>query len=1104
VSDSATAFLNAAYQDLDLVTGELLDATDVPHAVGPEQWLDKGDWLKLAKKLNAEKLFFVENNPVIVFAKHSGHDIDSIRQRFNEIWCMARPMFLFLASEASLAVYDLARAPVRTQSEWYASAPELNVARSIQAVVTELHQYRREQIESGKLFEDERFGDTQFRADYSLISNLRTVRADLRREGLDGDDLRYAHALIGRSVFIRYLEDRGILTDEYFRKVAHSNSTWRLLLETQPSFLDVDSRMDSVLYFRVLQNKDFTYALFDQLAMDFNGDMFPSNTRERSKVKQKHLDLLRRFLQGESGPQQNLFFWAYRFDVIPIELISSIYEEFYHVENERADGKGTHYTPPSLVDFIVSQTLTNDILHSNPRVVDAAAGSGIFLVESFRRIVRYHIQKRKGRRLNFRQLQQIIRKQISGIEINEEAVRVAAFSLYLAMLHYQEPPDILRQIKKGHRLPHLIYQPGGPDDENSFNCLVAANAFAVETKILEPDIRRRFTANCADVVIGNPPWGSPESDDTDGIAEMNIALQWCQQHNLPVSDKERSQAFIWRTLDLLRNGGIAGLLISTGVLYKKLPGSHEFRNEWLKWVKVERIVNFAHVRDVFFKGPARQVEAIAPFASTIFKKEFVNRINHLVEYWSAKKTAQVERLQAVVLSQPDLHLIPQDELRRNSDLWKIYWWGNHRDAALINSLALYPPLRDFYDPERSGQGFSSAKKEVKPTPKWLLKYKYLPTEAFKRYSPIADSKFKSVPPKLKRLGNPEVYHGLRLLIKHGITQTSTTKGEIIARVESAPFCFSNSINGIKLAEPYSEAQYIVVLAILWSSLARYYFFLTASKWGMWHFGIHMKEYLSLPIRFPDDVQLEQRICRLVEQLRQSEEAGEELFSGVDGFPVSATRHSLEYELDNAVFDLYKLSESERDLIRDMCTLGIDFFYHSFRSFAVFPITNTIGDSGLIEDLPVDEEPQNPLEAYLYIFLKIWNSQLEPDLRLRWRIISPAGDFPLLALIFSTESQHERIDFDTEPNSQWSAVLQTLENELLFPYDISQIYIDGFVRAVTRSRIIIIKRNERRLWTRSAARDDAEATLLQVINLQETEHILSERTSLPHERPPIVG
>jgi hypothetical protein len=41
---------------------------------------------------------------------------------------------------------------------------------------------------------------------------------------------------------------------------------------------------------------------------------------------------------------------------------------------------------------------------------------------------------------------------------------------------------------------------------------------------------------------------------------------------------------------------------------------------------------------------------------------------------------------------------------------------------------------------------------------------------------------------------------------------------------------------------------------------------------------------------------------------------------------------------------------------------------------------------------------------------------------------------------------------------------------------SQILVDGVVHVVSDDAIIVIKRNEKRFWTRSLAREDADATL----------------------------
>src|SRR6185437_14940951 len=204
-------------------------------------------------------------------------------------------------------------------------------------------------------------------------------------------------------------------------------------------------------YLRVLGDRDFTYALFDQLAADFNGDIFPVDLEERKSVTAAHLELLRSLLSVEGTEQLRLFFFAYQFDIIPIELISSIYEEFYNTERGKDRNHGSHYTPSSLVDFVLSRVLTSKVLDSSPRVIDPACGSGIFIVECFRRMVRHLAHRQQGRRPSRPQLRRILRDQIAGIDINEEAIRVAAFSLYLAFLHYQEP----REINEQRRLPNL-------------------------------------------------------------------------------------------------------------------------------------------------------------------------------------------------------------------------------------------------------------------------------------------------------------------------------------------------------------------------------------------------------------------------------------------------------------------------------------------------------------------------------------------------------------------------------------------------------------------------------------------------------------------------
>jgi len=1097
-TNSASELLEAVYTALDLKQGELLSADFSPTKETLEKWLDKGDWLSLASHVGAEKIFFVKDDPVIVFAKSESQEPANLRKIFNKIWCMARPQRLFLATDGELAVYDLTNPPVQKDEDWEKNKP-LNLVSRISDVAEELNSYRRENIESGRLFEEKHFGKDSQRADDLLIRDLKTVRSELTNSNLNNPlDRKYAHALIGRSIFIRYLEDRKILTRAYFDNVANNSPEWKSILDEPLNKPDIDLDMENCLYPRVLENKEFTYALFDRLSEDFNGDMFPSDPDERKAVGINHLKLLQGFLRGDTDEQQSLFFWAYRFDIIPIELISSIYEEFYLTANADTGNHGTHYTPSSLVRFVLSQVLTPECLKKKPRILDPCCGSGIFLVEAFRRIVRYNFFK-KGEMPSSTELRTIIKDQLAGIEINEEAIRVAAFSLYLALLHFQTPPAIWEQIKKGKRLPSLKYQQNASGTGERFNNLIEANAFDIAAKINDINVLKKFSSDCADVVVGNPPWGQPKKGDKIGTDILQKALDWCEEKSFPVGDKERSQAFIWKTLDFLKTEGVASLLVSTGVFFKNHENSQKFRRQWLSSIKLIEIINFSHVRDIFFSG------AKSPFASVVFQKPNKFELQYqVVNYFSAKKSSQAVRLKSVVLSYTDLQRVQQIDLFENDKLWKIYWWGNHRDLALINTLGLHTNLKKFCDLKKTGWGFSLGNKSQLSD--WLYKYMEIPTEDISRYGNINQNKLKKTPLKVERRGKSEdLYCGQRILVKRGISQSSLPKGQIVVRLESQEFAFRNSIYCVKLTEP-DDWKYNIILAILWSSLARYYFFLTTSNWGLWHHEIQYGELLDLPICFPSSQQAINRILHIVDRLKGINLSRNKVLKSSKTIQleigIDAPRYTnhfeeikhLEYELDQAIFDLYELRMSERDLIRDMCDVGIEFFYNEIESEAIKPIIRVtpICNYGLLQTIQSvpDSELSPDIKDYLRIFLSTWNRELYPEGEFSWQVILSDKSATMLCVVFSTQEMGHLPHLAKDDDGEWAETLKKLENNLLTPYKSSHVYIDGIVRAVTDTDIIIIKRNEKRLWTKSMAREDVEATLLQAINLQESKQGIS--------------
>jgi type I restriction-modification system DNA methylase subunit len=1067
-------FLDTVYTQLEFERGVLLPAQERPKKKAKD-WLEKGDWQTLAAQVGAEKIFFVGQNPVIVFARLENHGEQTFRELYRRIWSMARPQFLFLARPGELAVYDLTQPPPKSDQPVNDGGRLIDRVEVLAEVQTTLAAFHREKIETGDIFGESRFGDKLNRADRALIRDLKLVRHELNAVG--SATLADLHSLLGRCIFVRYLEDREIINRDYFEKVItiHPNKShkWQKILDSQVGTF-VDSAMEDVLFLRILQDREFTYALFEQLANDFNGDTFPIENSERAHIKQAHLDRLRGFLCGEPAGQRELFFYAYKFDVIPIELISSIYEEFYNERVGKEQNQGSHYTPPTLVEFLLSQTLTHEVLDKTPRIIDPACGSGIFLVESFRRVVRHRWAKDGGKVPDRQTLQKILRDQIAGIDINPEAVRVTAFSLYLAFLHYQQP----RKINEQRRLPHLKWVDQAERDRRNarkpnaqfFDVLLQDNAFNVVDGKLPDEVVKRFGSVTADVVVGNPPWGYPKRTDHDGTVALEVTLAWCRKQNKPVGDKELSQAFIHLSLELLKKGGRAGLLISTGVFFKNHQQSKEFRQAWLNAVKLTSVVNFAHVRHAFFSGENRSANGIAPFAAVVFDRQSCER--NRFAYWSAKRTLTIEKSQCVILNRGDMHYLNQEDCLRNERLWKTFWWGRRQDEMLVSLINHFPNLKSLPHLAAVGYGFEEA--SGGKAADWLAKYKELPVGKFERYGVLNSSCLKTVPHQVYRRGCKDIYSGHRLLVRRGVP----AGGQIVARFESQPFAFRHSIQGIRFKglQPWQELS---LLGIFWSSLARYYFWLTSGSWGAWHDAIHVDDIFSLPVSLPENETAAAPIVSIVKQLRNLSSADVGLFDA----PGWQSLRELEAELDEAVYELYGLMENERDLVREMCSLGLDLFYKNQGSDAVKPVGVPSISFGTQQDL-VSEDGH--LADYLRTLLECWNPQIKSNGdEFAWQVITPSSKASLLAVLLETRNIGEAKEFfPVQEGKAWATVLEKLSQYSRLSVGSPFVLADTFYRLVSDYEILIVKRNERRFWTKSTAREDAEATMLQGMLLQE--------------------
>src|ERR1017187_10063790 len=136
--DSPVELLRAAYSQLAFDQGALLPATRQPQSGAAGNWLDCGDWQSLAAQVGAETIFFVDRDPVVVFARSEDGSPEILRKLYERIWCMSRPQLLFLASPGQLAVYDLAKPPPKPKEALDGQDRLITVATSIVEVQSRL------------------------------------------------------------------------------------------------------------------------------------------------------------------------------------------------------------------------------------------------------------------------------------------------------------------------------------------------------------------------------------------------------------------------------------------------------------------------------------------------------------------------------------------------------------------------------------------------------------------------------------------------------------------------------------------------------------------------------------------------------------------------------------------------------------------------------------------------------------------------------------------------------------------------------------------------------------------------------------------------------
>ena len=380
----------------------------------------KGDLLKInsrirnsLKYIDYDAIYILNENPLIIFKEYEDYSAEEIKEFRKRIWNLNDIPIIFIVLPDEIQVYN---SNIFDDENSFLGKFSKN---------EELEIFNIYNLANGTFFDkySNSFNNSKKVQNY-LMDNIKITIKLLKKDQLP---LEIIHSLIGKLIFSKYLIDRGICKDEFFINNYGCD------------------------FNNLILKKECLFEFFNLLEEKFNPDLFKLTEDQKNMITDKHLTNLHKLFSGfdMNHPQQSVLDCPYDFNIIPIELISNIYEAFLQ-DNDSKKNQKAIYTPLFLVDYILNNTLDKKLeTLTNCKVLDPSCGSGVFLVESLRRIIDKNIELKS--KLTNDELKDILTSNIYGIDIDKDAIQMTILSIQLTLFDYLEIDEI-----KNFQMPPLL------------------------------------------------------------------------------------------------------------------------------------------------------------------------------------------------------------------------------------------------------------------------------------------------------------------------------------------------------------------------------------------------------------------------------------------------------------------------------------------------------------------------------------------------------------------------------------------------------------------------------------------------------------------------
>ncbi|HBI6603045.1 TPA: SAM-dependent DNA methyltransferase [Listeria monocytogenes] len=586
---------------------------------------------RVIKELNPNAIFCADNKPFIAFFETDGNTDKKLL--FKKIWNTQIPV-VFLIYEEKIEIFN--GCSLNTKTNELLFVDDLTYEK-----LNENSEFSFWNITHSNFWNKYKSKFSAPKIDSIMLENIKCITQLLKKSSCAD----FAITIVLRLIFIRFLIDRGVDLD--YQNFGGS------INESQEAFL------------KTLESKEELYKLFKHLKNKFNGNLFEiyynkSNKSEKELLEEQSLQQLYDLMSGELEVKtgQLSLFPLYDFNIIPIELISNIYERFLGNKKQKEDS--AFYTPPYLVDYILNQTIKPYLTqHQSCTVLDPACGSGIFLVETLRSIIEANNIYQPYMNDN-QKLISLIKNNIFGIDKNPEAINVAIFSIYVTLLDYKDPKTL-----KDFKLPLLR-------DSNFF----VSDFF--DDKVKECLVSTKF-----DFIIGNPPWGRMDT---------GLHIDYCKQHNYQQQNNEIARSFIYRTKDFCHERTKCCLIVTSKIFYNMQLPAVNFRKWLLANSKIMKFIELSAVRELIFQKARGPASVIFYSFSNDTEGNLQNDINHIV----LMPNLFFKLFNIIVVEKNNYKHITQKLLYNDDWAWKTVAFGSIKDYLLVKQLKdNYKSLKEY-------------------------------------------------------------------------------------------------------------------------------------------------------------------------------------------------------------------------------------------------------------------------------------------------------------------------------------------------------------------------------------------------------------------------